>query len=194
MAAFELALEHGCDGFEFDVRLSADHRSIICHDRAFRGREVSRTIRDQLTALASLSDVVATFASRAVLDIELKVPGPEAEVARLLRQHPPARGCCVSSFLPEVVEQLHRVDGSLPLGLICDTGRQLARWSTLPVGALFLERGLVNAAVVDQLHAAGKKVFVWTVDKESEMRSFAALGVDGLISDDTQLLARTFPP
>jgi glycerophosphoryl diester phosphodiesterase len=31
-AAFDLALQHGCDGFEFDVRLTGDGRAVICHD------------------------------------------------------------------------------------------------------------------------------------------------------------------
>ena len=32
LASFELCLQHGCDGFEFDVRLSADGQAVICHD------------------------------------------------------------------------------------------------------------------------------------------------------------------
>jgi glycerophosphoryl diester phosphodiesterase len=34
--AFDLALAHGCDGFEFDVRMSADHHPIIVHDPNLR--------------------------------------------------------------------------------------------------------------------------------------------------------------
>ena len=31
-ASFDLALEHGCDGFEFDVRLTGCGRAVVCHD------------------------------------------------------------------------------------------------------------------------------------------------------------------
>lgn len=61
----------------------------------------------------------------------------------------------------------------------------------MPIQALFLERRLCSAAVVDALHAAGKQVFVWTVNRPNEMLTFAELGVDGIISDDTALLVRT---
>ena len=30
--AFDKALRAGCDGFEFDVRLSSDGRGVVCHD------------------------------------------------------------------------------------------------------------------------------------------------------------------
>jgi len=40
--------------------------------------------------------------------------------------------------------------------------------------------------------ASAKEMFVWTVNRQREMLRLAELGVDGLISDDTQLLARTF--
>ncbi len=188
LEAFDLALAHGCDGFEFDVRPTRDQRCVICHDPRLRGHEIARARFADLNA-SCLDDVLARYASRAFLDIELKVSGLEAQVVELLRRFPPRRGYFISSFLPEVVEALYRADQSLPLGLICDTRRQLAGWTSLPIGALFLQRGLVAAAVVDALHAAGKQVFVWTVNREHEMRQFAALGVDGLISDDTALLA-----
>jgi glycerophosphoryl diester phosphodiesterase len=189
IAAYDLALQHGCDGFEFDVRCTADAQAIICHDAKLAGRTIAKSRRADLAA-ACLPDVLRAFAERAFLDIELKVAGLEETTAELLRAHPPARGFFVSSFLPGVIERLHRTDSTLPLGLICDTQRQLAAWTSVPVSALFLERGLVTASLVDALRQAGKQLFVWTVNREREMRQFAELGVDGIISDDTQLLAR----
>ena len=48
---------------------------------------------------------------------------------------------------------------------------------------------LIDHVLMNELHAAGKQVFAWTVNTEREMRRLAELGVDGLISDDTRLLA-----
>lgn len=193
LEAFERCLRHGCDGFEFDVRLSADGHAVICHDPRLGKREVARTALAGLDA-PSLEDALAGFASRAFLDIELKVPGLEDVLVDLVRRHPPRRGYCVSSFLPGVLESLHRVEPALKLGLICRTRAQLAGWTALPIEALFLERDLVTPRVVEALHAAGKHVHVWTVNRENEMRAFAALGVDGIISDETRLLVQTLLP
>ncbi len=190
LEAFDLCLRHGCDGFEFDVRLCGDGQAVICHDPKVRGRVVAKMPFKSLEA-PSLEDVLARFASRCFLDIELKVSGLESTTAELLRRHAPRGGYCVSSFLPQVIEKLYAIDRTLNLGLICDSRRQLAGWTGTPAQALFLERALCSAATVEALKRAGKQVFVWTVNRPNEMRVFAELGLDGIISDDTALLVKT---
>ncbi len=199
LAAFQLALEHACDGFEFDVRLTADGQPIICHGPKLSGLALDRSEFARLCshaaakgiALCCLPDVLVQFASRAFLDIELKVPGLETATIAALRQSPPRRGYFVSSFLPETLERLHGLDSTIPLGLICDTRPQLARWPRLSVQGLFLHRKLLSPRVVEELHGEGKLVFVWTVNTARHMRVCASMGVDGIISDDTKLLAQT---
>lgn len=188
--AFDFCLRHGCQGFEFDVRLCADGQSVICHDPKLGRREIAKSKFDELGA-PSLEDVLARYASRAFLDVELKVPGLENAVVELLRRYPPRRGYYVSSFLRSVIEEVRRLDSSVPLGLICNSRAQLASWADCPIEALFLERGLCTPALVDALHHAGKQAFVWTVNRDREMRAFAELGVDGIISDDPALLFKT---
>lgn len=48
----------------------------------------------------------------------------------------------------------------------------------------------VNAAVIDEAHALGLKVVVWTVNTEAEMLRLMAMGVDGIISDYPDVLRR----
>src|SRR5277367_2023526 len=79
-ASFDLAMEHGCDGFEFDVRLTACGRGLVCHDPKMDGVTVSEATADQLLHLAVLEDVLERYGQRAFLDIELKVPGLESKV------------------------------------------------------------------------------------------------------------------
>ncbi len=194
IAAFDLALEHGCDGFEFDVRLTADQQCVICHDPTLYGHTVATSRYDLLASAPSLPDLLEKFSQRAHLDIELKVGGLEDQVATMLRQYPPQRGYCVSSFQPGVVEALHAQDRTISLGLICESRRQFAMWPKLPIEALFLNYSLIAEQVVKELHAAGKQVVVWTVNDARDMREFASMGVDGIISDDTKLLVDTLRP
>src|ERR1700758_1255525 len=128
LASFDQALAHGCDGFEFDVRLTADGARVICHDPDFNGSEIARTSIRQCAGLPRLKDVVARYWDRGFLDIELKVPGLERITAALLRKHPPQRGCVVSSFLPGVIHACHAEDSSIALGLICDHRREIEQW------------------------------------------------------------------
>src|SRR5208337_2222598 len=78
LASFELCLQHGCDGFEFDVRLSADGEAVICHDATISGMKIEKTDSRSLL-LPTLEDVLRQFAYRAFLDIELKVAGLEQQ-------------------------------------------------------------------------------------------------------------------
>lgn len=188
LPALQLALDHGCDGFEFDVRMTADMHAVICHDPKYLRKVISDSKRSELDVPA-LEEVITRFADKAFLNIELKVSGTESCTAELLRLHH-VRGI-VSSFLPEVIEKLARYKADVPLGLICESSRQLARWKDLPIHAVMANRGLISEKLVNELHAAGKQVFAWTVNASREMSKFAAWGIDGLISDDTKLLAAT---
>lgn len=191
LASFDHTLADGCDGFEFDVRLTGDSQAVICHDPRIKRTEIARTSAQDLKALPSLREILSRYQDRAFLDIELKVAGLEKITLDLLKEFPPARGFVVSSFLPSILEAVHDENEAVPLGLICEKKSQLNWWTKLPVVYVVAQTALVNAALVKQLKIAGKKVLVWTVNSPAQMQRFANLGVDGIISDKTDLLCRT---
>src|SRR5579862_1322277 len=194
LPSFDRALADGCDGFEFDVRLTADGLAVICHDPQAAGVEIAQARAGGLPALPRLQDVLARYHERASLDIELKVAGLESIVAAMVRKFPPRRGVVISSFLPEVLERVHAQDRGIPLGLICETRAELARWNELPVEYVIPHHKLVDSEGIAMIKGSGKKILVWTVNDGKEMFRFAQAGVDGIISDDTDLLARTLGP
>ena len=194
LASFDQALADGCDGFEFDVRLSADGKPVVCHDPQVGGVEIARASAEQLAVLPQLPDVLARYQERAFLDIELKVTGLEHALLQSLRSHPPQRGYVVSSFLPEVLIDLHKVDDHLPLGLLCETQPQLASWRQLPTQYVLPHYTLMNVDLMRELQGAGKKVLTWTVNHEERMLEFERMKVDGIISDDTVTLGKLRAP
>jgi glycerophosphoryl diester phosphodiesterase len=188
LASFDRALARGCDGFEFDVRLSADGQPVICHDARVQGFDVVRCSAAQL-ALPLLRDVLLRYRTTAFLDIELKVAGSEATTLDLLRTCTPLRGYVISSFLPDVLRTIHAADAAIPLGLICEDRDQLDRWSTLPIEYVIPHHTLLTQESIGKIKSAGKKVFVWTVNTAKDMKRFAEWEVDGIISDDPRRLA-----
>jgi glycerophosphoryl diester phosphodiesterase len=191
LASFDQALKDGCDGFEFDVRLTADGEAVICHDAKVGDLEIARTEGSALAELPRLDQVLKSHGRNAFLDIELKVAGLEKKVAGWLRRYKIDRGFVVSSFLPEVLRDLHRADRSIPLGLICETRVQLERWPELPVQYVIVRYSLATQRLIRRIQDAGKRVFVWTVNNQATVKRFADWGVDGIISDDTRMLKET---
>src|SRR5438874_11079904 len=81
--SFDRALADGCDGFEFDVRLTLDEEAVIFHDPGSGKFKVERTRAQDLPPLPRLRDVLKRYQDKAFLDIELKVRGLEKTMVDL---------------------------------------------------------------------------------------------------------------
>lgn len=207
--SFQHALASGCDGFEFDVRLTADGRSVCVHDQAVGKYIVATTTYNELTkyhsrperldsapGLCCLEEVLETFGKTAFLNIELKVSGLESQILESLKRKPPTQGYFVSSFLPEVICRLEELapevlGGTAQLGFLFDDIAGLKAWPNLQGPWVVPRHDLVTRELVQAVHAAGRKLATWTVNSPMEMVRLAEWGVDALISDDPALLSRT---
>jgi glycerophosphoryl diester phosphodiesterase len=190
LASFDRALADGCDGFEFDVRLTVDLEAVISHDAKVGRDKIERATAKEVSQLPRLRDVLQRYRD-SFLDIELKVKGLERTIVDLFLRLKPRKGCVVSSFLPGALKSLHAEDATVPLGLICETKTQLRLWNELPIHYVIPHHELVDAELIRKVKGAGKKVMVWTVNDAIAMQQFAEWGVDGIISDDTKLLVQT---
>jgi len=198
LAAFDLGLEHGAHGFEFDVRATRDRQAVICHDPKFHSLVIRRHTLQQLHAAGktrepmppTLEEVLARYGRSAFLNIEIKGRGIEDLVAQAVKQARP-HNYFISSFLPSVVRKLHALDRSLVLGVLAQTTWQLRRWRALPATYVVPHYRLLSRRLVAKLHRAGKTVITWTVNDRKQMLRLVGLGVDGIISDDTKLLVET---
>ena len=194
LPAFDLCLDHGCDGFEFDLRLAACGQAVVCHDPKIRGITVSKVPCSQLDGLPRLEDVLQRYSQRCFLDIELKVRNLESKTLDALLQTPPECGCVVSSFVPDIVMELKGRSATVPVGIICEKPAQLESGRQLPVDYVIAHQSLVDQRLVSEIHQTGKKLLVWTVNQKSKMLRLAEWGVDGIIADDTELLVHTLRP
>jgi glycerophosphoryl diester phosphodiesterase len=187
LASYDLCMQHGCDGFEFDVRLSADGQAVICHD-ATTGRMKIENTASNVLQLPALEEVLRQFAHRAFLDIELKVAGLEQQTASILQKYVPQKEFVVSSFIPDVLTVIHNLDPAIPLGYLCETRGRLRGWNESPAKWIIPRCDLASRELIGTIHKAGKKSMLWTVNIEERMREFAEWGVDAIISDETELL------
>ncbi len=208
-AAFDRALSDGCDGFEFDVRISADSKCVVCHDKEVRGFDVARHSYEQLatasphrlfrtassqtspTELPCLDEVLHRYGENAFLDIELKVAGVEEQTLAAIAETGKLHGYVVSSFLPEVVRRVHQLDPAVPLGYIFDSRHAMKLWPTLPVRYVMPHYKLLSPELMREFREARKTVISWTVNRPEDMSRVVEMGVAGVIADDTRLLRDT---
>jgi glycerophosphoryl diester phosphodiesterase len=63
-----------------------------------------------------------------------------------------------------------------------------ARFSARSVRCAQIPFGMATARFVERAHAAGLQVHAWTVNDPAVMASLLSLGVDGIMTDQTELL------
>jgi glycerophosphoryl diester phosphodiesterase len=221
LAAFRLGASHGYTAFECDVKLSADGVPFLLHDdtldRTTNGSgpagerpwaELSRLDAGSWHSPTYAGEPMASFEAIAAcclandfrLDLEIKpTPGRELEtgraagqwVRRLWRGTPPL----LSSFRPESLAGAREVAPELPRALLLDTlwPDCLAVAEALGCVAIITNHQLMDAAVLGQVHSAGRRALVYTVNDPTRAQQMIALGIDGIVTDAVDRLPAQAP-
>lgn len=207
MTAFRLARARGADGVELDAWRCRSGEVVVFHDDDlarlagrperivdldFAGvRGVGLAGGERIPTLVEVLDEVAPL----LVNVELKTArvlsgvGVARAVAGELRRAGATGRALVSSFNPLALTAFRAACPEVPVGLLVHAkqGRPLREaWAARPLGctAVHPEAVLVDAARMARWRRAGLAVNAWTVDDETELRRLAALGVDGVITND----------
>ncbi len=211
MLSFEKAYEAGADGIELDVHLSSDGEVMIIHDESLErttGKkgcvyEYKRSELEKIDAsllkpdcgfspIPSLEEYLA-FAKRTgiITNIEIKsipmyYPGLEKKTLDLVYRFGLEDKVVFSSFNWLSCEIMKALDPKMPTGLLVE-GYKLQN-----LGSAIKARHheyyhpsftLIDKDIVEDMHANGVGLNVWTVNEEKDIRDVKALGVDGIISN-----------
>ncbi len=199
LASFALALENGADGIELDVHATADGVVIVHHDHELStGEDINVLTHASLVArsasvvdIPTLADVCALVNGSAELFVEIKGAAIEREVAAVLAEY--AGPLAIHSFDVALIQRLAESGTRFRLGVLPpESGDIRVREVMRQCGALDVwpHHSLVDQALVDDVHSAGGRVIPWTVNDPHEARRLAALGVDGICTDDITMLLR----
>lgn len=213
--AFRHAVGLGYRYLETDVHLAAGDRLIAFHDDVLdrvtdgRGAIAAATTEALLSARIAENHPIPTLAELfeefpdCSFNIDLKGFGAGAALADLLDLTGRHDSVCVGSFSRRRIQEFRRrtrgrvATSASPvevaLFLASPTGPSARRLTGGRVAALQVPRQragipVVTRSLVARAHAAGAHVHVWTVDDPEEMSELLDLGVDGLITDRTDLL------
>ena len=208
-ASFRAALELEVDMIEFDVIRRRDGQLVLAHaaDEA-----------EEPAALA-LDDALDHFADAAYggteLNVDLKQPGYEREVAEGIRARGLSARVLVSTHYLESLDRIGDLDPAIRRGLsVPHVRRDYTKTVLAPaayvwaqvvkrrmpaqaerliaagrIEALMSHYILVSPRLVEAVHRAGGQLYVWTVDDAKRIAWLEAIGVDGVTTNDPRLFA-----
>jgi glycerophosphoryl diester phosphodiesterase len=212
VAAFAHAYRLGFRYFETDVRSSSDGIVYAIHDAALdrltgtadsvaslAAESLDLQRLDQREPFARLEALYETFPD-ARLNIDLKSDDVVPVAAELLTRLGVVDRTLLASFshrrlrrvrrlLPDVATSASSVEAALVKLLPTVVLRRLRLAPVcLQVPATRGRLRVVTPGFVRRAHALGLQVHVWTIDEPAEMHRLLDLGVDGIVTDRTDVL------
>ena len=220
IASFELALAQQADAIELDVKLSSDGYVIVHHDDTVdrttdgTGRIKNLTLAElkKLDAgsffaeqykgekIPTLEDVFEAVGKRTFINVELtnyKTRGDHLveTVCMLVKKHNMQKRVIFSSFFASNLSKARSYLPDVPRGLLA-LGGFLGSWAR-SFGFTFGKYAALHPYLKDttkqevsRVHRLNRRIHVWTVNKEEDMRRLFNWGVDGIFTDDPQLACR----
>ena len=195
LSSFQRAFELGADAVELDVHATRDGVVVVHHDPtlghhgpAIRDLSWPEVTTRTKAAVPRLHDVLEAIPASATVYVEIKALGIEKAVSETLAKVPVR--CAVHSFDHATIVRMREVAPKVARGVLFD-GSITALNDVLSRSAardVWPQWELIDQALVNRVHAQGCRVIAWTVNTREEARRLAALGVDGICSDDVRLL------
>ena len=185
------------DYVEVDVRLSRDGIPVVMHDllldRTTNGtgpvNEHTAEALQMLDAgdgekIPTLEEVCSLVAGHCGLFLEIKEPGSEEQVCRVLKKNMPKR-LFIVSFHPESIVSMRTLLPGVNTGLI--VSRHLTDLPGVAAGlgvpAILPEFGLLTRDLIEECHRRQIALFSWTVNSPEGFRKADDLNIDGIVSD-----------
>jgi glycerophosphoryl diester phosphodiesterase len=202
LAAFLGAIEAGADGVELDVRRTADGALCVHHDSDVEGLGPLAGLRvRELPATIPLLDEAMAVLEPLVVNVEVKndpdEPGYDPsgslahDVVALLEERGDLDRIVVSSFDLATLDAVRQASAALATGWLLGTAASpraaIAEAVARGHGALHPFVLTLDPTALDEAHAAGLEVAVWTVNARHDLVRMVAMGVDSVITDDVAL-------
>lgn len=208
LEGLEVAIEHQCMGSEIDVQRTSDGYYVINHDDTFRrlaGVDRSpkdmtfdevrslylkdTTGSDRTLQVPTLEEMLDIIKDRELLFIELKGSTADKQmvddVVAMVREKGCVDDVVLISLNYNVIQYAEETYPEFETGTLIFMG--LGDVSSLKCDYVLMEEEAATHEHIGQLHAAGKKAGVWTVNTEEGMRKILASDADVVITDEILL-------
>ena len=209
--AFMKAIQAGADMIELDCQLSRDGHVVVFHDEQLRRTAgVRGTLRSKTLAqlkvldigrwrnksctgerILTLEEALEVFAGKVDLCLEIKnypesLSGIELKVLFILSHYDYLDRTIVSSFDYRSLARIRELAPEIAIGLIFgSTVKQdpFEAATRLAATSIHVQKSFATREFLSAAWEQGLDVHVWTVNELRDIEAFAAMGVQGVISD-----------
>ncbi len=223
LAAMKMGVAHSYAAVEFDVKLSADSVAILMHDSTLErttngsGLVAQKTIAELLTLDAGawhseqyrgeriprLSAISKYLHAQGMMaNVEIKpCAGREIDTGRMVGE------LCeelwrdrlvkplITSFSVEALHAARATAPDAPMGLLVEgpNEQDLALLKQLNAVSIHCDHNHINADLVRFFHQHGYRVMTYTANESLRVAALLAMGVDGIFTDNLEVIAKAFP-
>ena len=216
--AFMKAIEAGADMIELDCQLSRDGHVVVFHDEQLRRTAGARgTLRSKTLAqlktldigrwrskackgegILTLEEALEVLAGKVDLCLEIKnypksLPGIELKVLFILSHYDYLDRTIVSSFDYRSLGRIRELAPDTAIGLIFGSAvkeNPFEAAKRLAATSLHVQKSIATRDFLSTAWEEGLDVHVWTVNEPHDIEAFASMGVQGVISDFPDRLAK----
>ncbi|HEU0185047.1 MAG TPA: glycerophosphodiester phosphodiesterase [Blastocatellia bacterium] len=207
LRAFDLAIRQGAQMIELDLHVTSDNQVVVIHDPTLNHTTNLKGFVDRLTLdeirradagrgerIPTLDETLDLTLGKVRLYLEIKDPRAALPVLRIIRDRRCQEQVMLASFDIELMRGLGEEVSDTELGLILGnaTFHPLVRWreafpwiafKRVKHQVLCMQVELCYGYLASRARAHGKKLYVWTADKERQYARMTSIGVDGIVTN-----------
>jgi glycerophosphoryl diester phosphodiesterase len=207
LRAFDLAIRQGAQMIELDLHVTCDNHVVVIHDPTLnhttnlRGcvdrlslAEIKRADAGKGERVPTLDETLDLTLGKVGLYLEIKDRRAALPTLRIIRARQCQSQVMLASFDIELMRRLGEEVRDIELGLILGnaTFNPMVRWrEAFPWLALrrvkhhvlCMQVELCYGYLASRAKANGKKLYVWTADRENQFARMISIGVDGIVTN-----------
>lgn len=209
MPAFVLAVNEGVDIIELDVHETKDGEIIVCHDnnlnrvsgqKIFVNETNYEDIKDldvgswfspefSYVRISKLEEALDFFGDYEDIDIQIEIKPNgasdtfEEKVVDVIKNSQIKNNVAITCMKLDSLKKIEEIYPEMET-----IYSMILAWQKIEtideVDGFTIEYSNAREALVERIHAAGKKVYVWTINGEDVLQQMADFRVDGILTDD----------
>lgn len=198
VAGVNAAYELGASGAEIDIQRTSDGHYVVNHDANFeRTCGVSKAPEEMTLAevkelkvdgepVATFEEMLDASRGRVTLYVELKGATADQQMAddavRIIKEYNMENEAVLISLKYDLIDYIETNYPEMETGYLAFAS--FGDTASLNCDYLALEEEISTEDLISNVHAKGKKVFVWTVNDEEDLYDFLDSSADEIITDN----------